>query len=280
MMGVARSPSASTYRLMLAWLAVAVPLAWGIGATVSEAAALRLSNKLWLTLLPLLLGTGVCVCFYYLDKSRFSVRGVVGPYFSAIAILFALFASLLAAELWQRQNKQDVLFHAETNGLRSLLRIADAVDTATATAVRGAVEYYIELSGLDAGPGRHAGSAQRVDEALQRLYGLAADPAAFKGNAVTNAAFLGSLETVRSAHADRTAFHNARVAPSKFLTLLLFGLLTQIAIAFCHAGNPRALAAGVMLFSIAFSAAIGILALLDDPYEGLPMISLDLVHKF
>jgi hypothetical protein len=264
--------------LLLAWFAVAAPLTWGIGATVKEAAALQLSNKLWLTILPLLLGAGVCVCFYYLDKSRFTIRGVVGPYFSAIAILFALFASLLAAELWQRQNKQDVLFHVEMNGLKSMLRIADSVDTATAAAVRDAVKRYLEQAALDAGPGQHAGSGQRAGEALQRLYGLAADPAAFKGNVVTNTVFLGSLEAVRSAHADRTAFHDARVTPSKFLTLLLFGLLTQIAIAFCHAGNPRALAAGVMLFSIAFSAAIGILALLDDPYEGLPMISLDLVN--
>ena len=275
-----RATSVDRRRLLLAWFAAAAPLAWGIGATVKEAAALQLSNNLWLTLLPLLLGVGVCVSFYYLDRSRFTIRGVVGPYFSSVAILFALFSSLLAAELWQRQNKEDVLFHVEMNGLQSMLHIADSLD-ADAAAVRNAVRLYLD-------PAAHGGrrearppsSAQPAGEALQRLYRLAADPGTFKGNTVVNAAFLASLDAVRSAREDRTVLHKAHVSPSKFFTLLLFGLLTQIAIAFCHAGNPRALAASVMLFSIAFSAAIGILALLDDPYQGLPTISADLLYGF
>jgi len=95
---------------------------------------------------------------------------------------------------------------------------------------------------------------------------------------VANTIFFNSLEVVRSAREERTELHKARVAPTKFFILLLFGLLTQIAIAFCHAGNPRALGASVMLFSIAFSAAIAILSLLDDPYEGLPVISVSLLN--
>jgi hypothetical protein len=273
---VGRATSIGGRQLLLAWLSVAAPLAWGIGATVKEAAALQLSNKLWLTLLPLLLGVGVCVSFYYLDRSRFTIRGVVGPYFSSVAILFALFSSLLAAELWQRQNKEDVLFHVEMNGLQSMLHIADSLD-ADAAVVRNAVRLYLDPA---AHGGRRPSGAQSAGEALQRLYRLAADPGTFKENTVVNAAFLTSLDAVRSAREDRTALHKAHVSPSKFFTLLLFGLLTQIAIAFCHAGNPRALAASVMLFSIAFSAAIGILALLDDPYQGLPTISADLLNGF
>src|SRR4029079_8921028 len=101
----------------------------------------------------------------------------------------------------------------------------------------------------------------------------------FRGNAVANTTFLNSLEVVRSAREDRTELHKARVAPTKFFILLLFGLLTQIAIAFCHAGNPRALGASVMLFSVAFSAAIAILSLLDDPYESLPAIRVNLLNE-
>jgi hypothetical protein len=48
-----RSIAAEKARLILAWLAVLVPLVWGVSATVREAAALPLSNKLGLTLLPL-----------------------------------------------------------------------------------------------------------------------------------------------------------------------------------------------------------------------------------
>jgi hypothetical protein len=228
----------------------------------------------------LLLGVGVCVSFYYLDRSRFTIRGVVGPYFASVAVLFALFASLLAAELWQRQNKEDVLFHVEVNGLQSMLHIADSLG-ADAAVVRNAVRLYLNPAAQDGRrEGRPPGGAQSASEALQRLYRLAADPGTFKGNAVVNAAFLASLEAVRSARDDRIVLHKAHASSSKFFTLLLFGLLTQIAIGFCHAGNPRALAASVMLFSIAFSAAIGILALLDDPYQGVPTISADQLNGF
>jgi hypothetical protein len=261
-----RSIAADRARLLLAWLAVLAPLAWGVGATVDEAAALPLSNKLGLTVLPLLLGIAVCFFFFHLDKSRFTIRGVVGPYFSSVAILFALFASLLAAELWQRQNKED--------------HIVAGIDPET-TVVRDAIRSYLRQTayGAELAP-RRSSVEQPSSEGLKRLYRLATDPALFKGNAVANAAFLQSLEMVRSAREDRTALHKAHVASSKFFTLLLFGLLTQIAIALCHAGNPRALSAAVLLFSVAFSAAIGILALLDDPYEGVTMISATLLDGF
>jgi hypothetical protein len=280
MTAVTRSDSVGKARLILAWLAVLVPLAWGIGATVEEAAALPLSNKLGLTLLPLLLGVAVCFFFFHLDKSRFTIRGVVGPYFSSVAILFALFASLLAAELWQRQNKEDVLLHLEMNGLKSMLHITASLDPET-TVVRDAIRSYLRQTayGAELAPRRDS-VEQQPSAALKQLYRLAADPTTFKGNAVANAAFLQSLDAVRSAREDRTDLHKAHVAPSKFFTLLLFGLLTQIAIALCHAGNPRALAASVMLFSVAFSAAIGILALLDDPFESVPMVSGTLLNSF
>lgn len=105
----------NTTRLIVAWLAVAIPLAWGIATTVEAASALRLSAKLGLTLLPLVLGAGVCIGFYHLDKSRFTVRGVVGPYFAAVALLFSLFASLLATEVWGKVSKQDLAVKSELN---------------------------------------------------------------------------------------------------------------------------------------------------------------------
>jgi hypothetical protein len=268
----------SNRRLILAWLPVAAALAWGIGATVKQAADLQLSNKLWLTLLPLLLGVAVCVFFRFLDRSRFTVRGVVGPYFASVALLFAVFSSLLAAELWQRQSREDALFRSEVNGLKSMLHIAGTLDSG-APEIRNAVKSYLEQAAYSAGPGlRTAGGEHYSDNALQWLYRLASDPKTFGGDAVANTAFFNSLEVVRSSREERAELHKARVAPKKFFILVLFGLLTQIAIAFCHAGNPRALGASVMLFSIAFSAAIAVLSLLDDPYESFPVISVGVLN--
>jgi hypothetical protein len=203
---------------------------------------------------------------------------VVGPYFASVALLSAVFSSLLAAELWQRQSREDALFRSEINGLKSMLYIAGTLNSG-ASEIRNAVKSYAEQGAYSAGPGlRTAGGEHYSGHALQWLYRLATGPKTFGGDAVANMAFFNSLEVVRSSREDRTELHKARVAPTKFFILLLFGLLTQVAIAFCHAGNSRALGASVMLFSIAFSAAIAILSLLDDPYESFPVISVGVLN--
>ena len=66
---------------------------------------------------------------------------------------------------------------------------------------------------------------------------------------------------IHDAHVERAALRKTRLAPEKLFSILLFGCLTQLAIAISHKG--RSLAVAVMLFSVAFSASIAILELMD-----------------
>jgi hypothetical protein len=238
---------------------VGVPVAWGIVMTIAQASELALSWRLALTLLPLVLGVVVTVGFHFLDKSRFTVRGVVGPYFTAVALLFGLYASLMATEVWQRSARSTALMRTEIAELDSALRIAEGVQPRDRT-VRRAVE--AELASISAGDLR---PTLGVAEApLQKFYVIAADGSFFAGAPSANAAFYRAIEEIHAAKLERDALEGTRLGPSKLFTLLVFGLLTQIAVAICHAGNVRALGAAVMLFSVAFAASIGILELMDD----------------
>ena len=227
-------------------------------STVKGAANFNVLGPVSLTLLPLLLGTGVCIAFIYLDQSRFAVRGVVGPYFAALALLFGLYASLLATEVWQRISREGVLLRAEVGALQAMGGIAQGVG-GDKRAILEAIDGY---AGAMAG-GNAGGLVDATASPLRRLYGVAADKELFQGNTSSNAAFYGQIEVLRSSRGQRAQLMVEHIEPIKTFSLLLFGFLTQISIAFCHAGNRRAIGLTVMLFSVGFAAAIGILELLD-----------------
>ena len=88
----------------LTWLAT---LSMAVFTFLSE---LDLSWKLALTLLPLLLGAIISVGFLRLEASRFHVSGVSPSYIMAVALLFGLYASLMATEVWQKSARMSFNF--------------------------------------------------------------------------------------------------------------------------------------------------------------------------
>jgi len=226
----------------------------------------------YLGFLPLLLGAITVQAFDYLDKSKFQVRGVVGPYFAALALLFGLFASLTASDVWQRIGKANTLVSAEVNGLRSLLRLSEIMGPETVI-IKGIVhDYAREMQEVEFSHAQAIPSANAL-EALNRLYQIAADPANFNRVPAMQTEFFKAIEQVRSAHLERIELRKSHLSSTKLLIIFIFGLLTQFAIALCHAGNKRASWAAVMLFSLAFSAAIFVLTKFEDPASFSSMIS-------
>ena len=222
-----------------------------------------MKNEAFFFLYPLLAGGLVCLATAALDRSRFAVRGVVGPYFAALALLFGLFSSLTAGDVWQRLGRANTLVATEVNALRSLLRLGEALGPAAASVATEVKAYAEEVERAEFQAPTDSG--HQPLPSMRALYQLAVSPAIFGGNHVVQAQFLASLETVRSAHLERLELRQAHLAPMKLLLVFLFGVLTQIAIALCHAGNPRASATAVMLFSVAFAACAGFLTVYDDP---------------
>ncbi len=60
--------------------------------------------------------------------------------------------------------------------------------------------------------------------------------------------------------------------------LYIFGLFTQIAIAFSHIGNKNALRATTLLFSLAFASAIALLAYIDNPHLTSYLVQIDVLE--
>lgn len=251
-------------RLLRAWLAVGIPLLAGIAWTLDQASALPLAWQIGGTLLPLLLGAAICVVFFNLDRSRFAVRGVAGPYFAALALLFGLYASLMANEVWQKIARVNDLLDTEVSALQSLASIGNSVAPQDQRVAATVMAYAKVLTANDRMPPVAQGPMPGLQEPLRQLYAIGADADFFKGHAPQNSAFMSALETLRAAHLERSKLRSQTHDTAKLVSLLIFGLLTQIAIAFCHAGNQRAISTTVMLFSVGFSVSVACMELLDD----------------
>lgn len=247
----------------LTWGALGVLLLAGTGWTLYMSMELPLSWQIGATLLPLMLGGAVCFAFYYLDRSRFAVRGVAGPYFAALALLFGLYASLMANEVWQKTSHVNDLLDTEVSALHALTSIARSAapgDDRVAAAVQ---VFAASMVANDRLPPSPDGPDKAVQGALDELYAIGANPDFFKGHGPQNSSFMTALETLRSAHLERSNLRTQGHDNAKLVILLIFGLLTQIAIGFCHAGNQRAISTTVMLFSVGFSVSVAAMALLD-----------------
>jgi MFS family permease len=256
-------PPVDVFALMRAWWLVSLLLLTGVLWTIYKASGLPLAWEIGVTLVPLGLGAMVCVAFHFLDRSRFTVRGVVGPYFAALALLFGLYASLMANEVWQKTTRINDLLDAEVSALQSLSLIAVSVMPGDPRVPQAIQAYADALVAIDRMGSPDPGAPSTLQEPLQRLYLAGADAEFFKGHSSQNASFMTALENLRTSNLQRSKLRSQPHDGAKLASLLIFGLLTQIAIAFCHAGNPRALSTSVMLFSAGFSVAVAVMELLD-----------------
>lgn len=222
---------------------------------------------MWIEVIPLVLGILVLIALDWLDRTRYPVRGISPSYFASVALLFGLFASLAATEAWQRTNKTSAALATEVSDLRALLRIAETLKV-EGTQIRHAVNSYVADVRTNELGNSVRGAAGPPPKALQQLYLIGASGTAFNNNSSLNTSYLQSLESLRMARVQRLELAHSRIPTRHFAILMLMGLLTQIAIGFSHSGNRTALVYSVMLFSVAFGAAVHFIQAFDDPYSG------------
>lgn len=224
-------------------------------------------------LLPLMLGVIVILMERQYCKWKHSARGVSPSYFTAIALIFALFSSLIFSEVWNKISATNALMTKQANSLRALLRMTEPLGP-DSIKVANAVKNYIQKvkeqevndEMLNTAGFSSYKSTSFNNKTYQEFYKVAADTDLFKGNAVLQKAFYDELEQVREAWFERRELRKQHIPGTKIIVLFLFGFLTQIGIAFSHIGNANATRATVMLFSLAFAAAIILLAYIDNPH--------------
>ncbi len=209
-----------------------------------------------------------------LARPMLSLNGVIAPFFSGIAMLFALLTGFLANDVAERGRQAYRVVHTEAGELRNIhtLSVASASDMRS---IRVALKAYVTSVVAEEWPAMNAqhqspGTAAAYDNLLREV----SIPAIAKdsGQAVHSALLTATLH-VGTARSDRLALASDHTNDLKWLAVIVLGVLTQMGIGLCHLEKPRAFMASLMLFGSAAIVALGIIGLQEYPFDGAFQIS-------
>lgn len=203
-----------------------------------------------------------------------SLTGVVAPFFSGIAILFALLTGFLANDVAERGRQAYRVVHTEAGELRNIhtLSVASASDMRT---IRAALKAYVTSVVADEWPAMDLlRLSPRTETAYDDLLREVSVPSIAKdsGQAVHSALLTATLR-VGTARNDRLALSSDHTNDLKWLVVIALGVLTQVGIGLVHLERPRAFIASLAVFASAAVVALGLIALQEYPFDGAFRIS-------
>jgi hypothetical protein len=196
-----------------------------------------------------------------------SFKGIVGPFFNAVAVIFALLAGFLAGDVWERSNRAERLVQGEADGLLALVDISTAAGSGAAT-LRGLIRAYAQSVVKDEWVRMQNGEGAAETEAVlaQLLTVPLGSAAVSQTNPAAERALIDTVLKVRATRSERISLAANRTAEIRWATVLLLGLLTQLAIGLVHLERPRPQFAALAIFSAAAVVALGLVAVQERPF--------------
>lgn len=195
--------------------------------------------------------------------------GVVAPFFTSVGILFALLTGFLAGDVSDRNRQAVQAIQAEAGALRNIhaLSVAAASDMQE---IRAAWAGYVRSAIADDWPAmEHGAQAPATNAAYDALLREVSDPRiASESGAALHAALLNAAVQVGTARAERLALSGDRTNDLKWITVLMLGVMTQLAIGLVQLQKSGAQAAALAVFSVAAVLMLGLIGLQERPFGG------------
>lgn len=198
-----------------------------------------------------------------------SLGGVVAPFFSSVAVLFALLTGFLANDVWDRNHQAGRAVLAERDGLLAIHAISSAT-VSDMEDIRTAAQHYASTLIEREWPRMMAQeSSPEAGRALLDLLTLVSNPQiGTDAGSAAQGALLDSALKLRNARYDRLALSGDHTDRTKWTAVFILALVTQAAIAIVHLEKPRAQIASLTIFSIAVVTTLGLVAIRERPFDG------------
>jgi hypothetical protein len=90
---------------------------------------------------------------------------------------------------------------------------------------------------------------------------------ALLGEAIARPELLAACSDLRRARDRRLYLSDDQTAPVKWLSVLVLGALTQLALLLVHVGNRPAMRTAIGVFTVAFTFCLVMIAVFDEPFE-------------
>jgi hypothetical protein len=198
-----------------------------------------------------------------------SCIGITGPFFASVAVLFGLFSAFLANDVQHRNADLRAAVFREADGLRTILRLAEALGAAGRPITIAAVAYAESEIAREWPANGRRGTAPEDLEALRKLtLSMLAPGLTDTLPTAAHQAILGGLVEVREARLERLTLTAGGSDPMSWLAMFVLGVLTQIAVAVVQLERLRPQALALFVFTTAFAATVVLIGLARDPFSG------------
>jgi hypothetical protein len=195
-----------------------------------------------------------------------SCIGITGPFFASVAVLFGLFSAFLANDVEHRNADMKAALFREADGVRSIMRLAEALGDA-GKPLTAAVVAYVQSVLTQEWPAMTDRHGDREDlSAVRNLMSavLPQHPDGVTSPAAQQALLQGLIE-VRQARLARFTLARSTSDRMNWLAMLALGVLTQLAIAVVQLERLRPQALALFVFTTAFATTVVLIAFADRP---------------
>jgi hypothetical protein len=201
------------------------------------------------------------------------LNGVVAPFFSSVALLFGLLTGFLGYDVTERNRQATRAVQSEAGEMQNVytLSVASVTDM---RAIRIAMKDYAASVLHDEWPGAGGESAAKTTAAYDAFLSELSEPSISRdASAVVHAAMLNAAVRVGTARNARLSLTTDRTSDLKWISVLILGVITQVALTLVHLERPRALCAALTVFATGAIVALGLIALQEDPFSGVFRVS-------
>jgi hypothetical protein len=198
-----------------------------------------------------------------------SCVGIPGPFFASVAVMFGLFAAFLANDVQRRDAEAQSAVLREADGVRTILRLSEAIGEAGTPVKGAAIGYAQSVVGEELPAMRQSGAVPEDLDALRSLTLAVMAPAMTASvPPAAHEAMVGGLIDIRQAHLARVTLAGGESATLNWLAVIVLGVLTQFAVAVVQLDKVRPQALALFVFTTAFAATVVLIGLGERPFSG------------
>ena len=201
---------------------------------------------------------------WFRSLSNFSPQVV-----AVVGILFALYTTFFASDIWSVRDRAQTAIVQETEALRGLFRLAEQQPPAIGRPVLAAIRDYARLTTEVEWPLLAYGqSSQQVLDGWRRLLAsILAQPVAQALPTSVHTAMLQEVERVQAARYQRLAQSQKHGDPLKWFAVACLGALTMLTMVLVHLDNWRTQAVALLIYAAAISISFTAAYLQRSPFQ-------------
>ena len=196
-----------------------------------------------------------------------SCIGIAGPFFASVAVLFGLFAAFLANDVQQQNEDLKAAIFREADGLRTIMRLGEALGAPGAPVAEAAVGYLQSVLDDEWAAMRDRSDAPEDLSAVRMLtQAILAPELAAAAPAAVHTAMLDALVQAKEARLERITMSDRDDDRLDWYAMLVLGLLTQVAVAVVQLEKMRPQALALFVFTTAFAATVVLIGLAERSF--------------